>query len=405
MKNLMEKSYFKWIIVGTSSFVFVLIVGFFGLKTYLHQKSVDRKKSEALENERRYEDKFRTAMTRIYQNLKLDHFLAAYKNLESVPPLRRDDASKIQEYLEALYRIGNGLLQSQLLKESESVFLTIREHEGQLTDANLALTKIEAKRRLDNSKTFTAQGDSLLAQKRYREANHEFEKAHLELKSIENLYITEIQAAWDNLKPKIAETKFHTLLDDAMHQVAESDKALKDKNYKELNQTLARAATTINRAAFLRPNAPEIKILRDRLIEIDAEMGYQIPNSFPLWNHFRLEDQSKATKFFYIRDYELNPTLSDDGFLRLKISYLLDPKEKFYIVRYRIHFSNGYDIFNGHFITPDPTKSAQELSSTVYLQEIPTAALKFDIQRIELKIYNDLDQIVSRIERAFRKPS
>ncbi len=382
-----------------------MVLGFFGLRIHLDQKAIERKKIEALEKERKYEDDYRMAMTRIYQNLKLDHFLAAYKNLETVPSLRREDASKIQEYLEVLSRIGNGLLQSQLLKESEAVFLTIRDYEGQLTEANQALSKIEAKRRLDNSKIFTNQGDVLLAQKRYREADAEYEKANLELRSIENLYVNEIKAAWASLQPKIAETKFHRLIEDAASQIDEADKALRDKKYQELNQTLSRAASTVNRAAFLRPNAPEITKLRDRMIEIDAEMGYQIPNASPLWNLFKLEDQGRMEKFFYVKSYELDPKISNDGYVKLALNYLLDPHEKFYIVRYRIHFSNGQDIFNGHFITPDTTKSSEEPLTTTYLQEISEDLRKNPVQRIQLNIYNDRNQIVSRIERAFRKPS
>ena len=98
----------------------------------------------------------------------------------------------------------------------------------------------------------------------------------------------------------------------------------------------------------------------------------------------------------------MSPEVNEKGEVVLGLKYLLDPREKYYIVRYRIYFQKGQTVFNGHFITPDPQGLPDQVLSVEYHQEIPEALRRTPILRMEVKVYDERDQIVSRVERAFR---
>ena len=103
--------------------------------------------------------------------------------------------------------------------------------------------------------------------------------------------------------------------------------------------------------------------------------------------------------------YDLQEGGDKEGYVHLGIKYLADTTTKFFVVRYRIYFFNGTSVFNGHFLEPDPARAMDETQEILYLQEIPENLRKIPIQRLEVKIFNADDQIVSRVLRAFRKTS
>ncbi len=380
----------------------VLVVGALGFSIWNHERKLELERARVEEQERRYEDKFRSGLTRIYQNLKLEHFLAAYKNLETMPKPRVRDAQKMRDYIEVLYRIGNGLLQNQLLKESEEVFLQVRELEGQVTGANESLSRIESKRRLDSAKLYIEEGKKLAQASRFREANQEFEKANLELRSVESLRFDDVATLWDDLNPRLLEARFYTLMEDVELYIKAAEDFLEGNRYAELNQQLSRASGVLGRAAFLRPSDSLVRKARERLLNLDAEIGFRLPNLKPLWNGYRKEDRAEVLHFFFIESYTMSPDINEKGEVVLGMNFLLDPRSDFYIVRYRIYFRKGQSVFNGHFITPNPENLPDEVLSVEYRQEIPEALRNQPILRIEMKVYDQEDQIVSRIERAFR---
>ena len=391
----------KWWLLGTIVF-FILILSGLGFSVWNHQRQIEIEKNLALEAERKYEDKFRMGMVRIYQNLKLDHFLAAYKNLDLMPKPHRNDVQKVEEYLEVLHRIGDGLLQSQLLKESENIFLQIREYEGQISDANESLGRIESKRRMENTKVLLEEGARLMKGQRFREANQEFEKANLELRSIESLHYDDVSHLWEVLNPQLIEARFYYHMDEVEKSIKTCEKLLGENRYRELNEQISRVSSLLSRAAFLKPHDPLVKRTRERLINLDAEIGFRLPNSLPLWNMFKAEDQGVADHFFLLENYDFSPQASEKGDVGFSLNFKADPREPYFIVRYRIFFKGGQTVFNGHFITPDPTKLSEDLQSVEYLQEIPDALRKVPITRMEIKVFSSLDEIVSRVERAFR---
>ncbi len=385
--------------------VFLGIFGVFFLKQYLHNQEVERKRQAEIEAENEYEDKFRTGMTRVYQNLKLEHYLAAYKNIEFIPQPRRTDPQRVDEYLEALTRIGRGLIESQLLKEAENIFMIVRSFEGQMPTANEALSRIESKRGIDNAKLFISQGEHLINQKKYRDANVEFHKAQLELRTVEALKFDDVKELKGRLMPQLLEAKFFTYIADAEDTLRTADAQLKARKFRKTDEALTQAAIQGGRAAYLRPEAPEVIRVRERIAEIDAELGYLLPNEVPIWNLYSKEEMSKNSHFFGLVGYELSPKVDDNGSLKIALQYLMHAEEPFFIVRYRIYFYNNKDIFNGHFLMAEPSFSADQVRSVVYLQEIPEESRRAQVKRIEVKVFDPDDKIVSRVSRAFRKTS
>ncbi|MDB5037652.1 MAG: hypothetical protein JWQ35_1180 [Bacteriovoracaceae bacterium] len=403
MSQIFEKKWFRLAVIGGSSFILFGVVTTFFLKAHFEQVERDAEAEARLEAERDYEDRFRSAMTRIYQNLKLEHYLAAYKNLEYLPEPKRSDRVKVDEYLEVLNRVGNGLLQNQLLKESESVFYTIRSFEGQISTANLALSKIESKRRVDNAKFFFAQGEHLLAEKRYREAKNEFDKTQLELHSVEILHFDDVKEQTAKLQPKLKEARFYTFLDDADETLKKVEPLFKDKKFKQADEAIAQAAIKVGQAAFLKGDSPEVRARRLRIADLEGELGYLIPNAVPIWNNYSKEDQETKPNYFNLVGYELGSALNAEGQIKIALQYLMSRTCKYFVVRYRITFFGGRNIFNGHFIMTDSTLPIDKTRSITYLQEIPDDLRKTQIERIEVRIYDEDAQIVSRVTRAFRK--
>lgn len=405
MSDIFEKKWFRWAIGGGTSFVVVSVVGGFFLLQYLERKKIETRIEAQKVAEREYEDKFRAAMTRIYQNLKLGHFLAAYKNLEYLPEPKRTDNLKVEEYLEVLTRVGNGLITNQLLKEAESVFVSIRSFQGQVPSINEALGKIESKRKVDSAKFFFAQGEQLLLQKRYREANLEYEKARVEIRSVQILGYDDVSELLAKLKPQLVEARFYSMVQDAENVIKTAEKLLKDRKYRQTDESMSQASILIGKAAYLKPESERIKELRDRISDLDGELGYLLPNEVPIWNAYTKEDVGKKDHFFSLVGYELDSGMNANNQVKIALQYLMNSDDAFFIVRYRIYFFNGLDSFNGHFVLKDDRIAPLQARSIVYLQEIPEQFRKAQIKRIEVKVFNENDQIVSRVMRAFRRVS
>jgi hypothetical protein len=111
-------------------------------------------------------------------------------------------------------------------------------------------------------------------------------------------------------------------------------------------------------------------------------------------------------RVFRITGYEFDPNPDSQNTIRIGLKFVRDNNEPYFIVRYRIYFSNNHDFFNGHFIMPDAnTQSAALEGHTVYRQEIPERFKGIPIQRIEVRVFSSDDIIVSSIIRAFRRDS
>jgi hypothetical protein len=405
VSEVLEKKWVRWSIAGGMVFTIAAVISIFFFMQYLEKKKIEERIEAQRQAERDYEDKFRAAMTRIYQNLKLAHFLAAYKNLEYLPEPKKSDPLKVEEYLDVLTRVGNGLIASQLLKEAESVFVTIRSFQGQIPSAMEALGKIESKRKVESAKFFYAQGEQMLAQKRYREANLEYEKSRLEIRSIQILGFDDVSELLAKLKPKLIEARFYSLIEEAELGIKFAEKLLKDKKFRQTDEAMSQAAIILGKAAYLKPEDAKIKELRDRVYDLDGELGYLLPNKIPIWNAYSREDIGKKEHFFSLVGYELDSAVNKDHQVKIALQYLMNSEDEFFIVRYRIYFFTGRDAFNGHFILTDSRIATDKARSVVYMQELPDDLRKAQIKRIEVKVFNQNDQLVSRVTRAFRRVS
>lgn len=382
-----------------------LSLGFIGKAWYGRVK-----RERAIEAEKQadwdYREKFRNSINRIRQNLKLDHFLAAYKSLETLPTPPEDDPTAKEEYAEVLNRIGRGLLENELLKESEEVFLTLREFEGNRDLANKAMSEIESKRHIESAELHYAQGQRLFEDKKYQDAYGEFQKADVDINSVESLKFDDIRAQKEKNIAALRAVKYYLYLDKARVHIKETELLFKKKAYDKVQGELGKAAGSLGRAAFLHNNTPEVLEIRQRLEELDVELGYQLPNALPIYNRYTPEMLERVPQYFRLEGYEFDPNPDADNSIKVGLRFVRDNNEPFYIVRYRIYFVDNKDFFNGHFIMPEPNNTSSALEGhVVYKQEIPAKFKGIQVQRIEVSVFNADDIIVSRIVRAFRKVS
>ncbi|MBN8554179.1 MAG: hypothetical protein J0L93_01945 [Deltaproteobacteria bacterium] len=404
MSSVFEHKAFKWGIVGGSFIlIFAIISGFF-FNRHLDRVRIEQQIAQKQKEEWNYQEKFRSAMYRIRQNLKLEHFLAAYKNLDTLPVPKESDQLMMDEYIEVLNRIGKGLLANHLLKESEEVFRTVRNYDGQIDQASESLSRIESKRNLDSARLHYSQGAKLFEQKRYRDAAAELQKADVELNSVQSLNFDDIKEDKEKVAAIYREARFFINLDDAELPLREAEQFLKLKDFKKTQTSLSKANQAVSRAAFIHPDAAEVKKLRQRILDIDAEMGYLLPNATPIFNAFVKEMVGKTPHYFYLMDYEFTPTMDKDRFITLGIKFQRDQTDPYFVIRYRIYFQNGRDVFNGHFIMPSTSKIAEDgIESITYKQEIPEFFWNVGVRQMEIKIFDSHDVMVSQVSRAFRR--
>lgn len=403
MASIFEKPAFKWAAVGTSAFVVLLVIGAGFLGNYLQERETDRITHQRYLEQKDYEDLFRSSMTRIYQNLKLDHFLAAFQNVKSMQRPKANDKTRVDEYLEVLHRIGQGLLKSGLLKESESVYAMIREFDFNSELASEALTEIDSRRKLQFARSYLTEGKARLQEKKYRSALQELQKAEIELNSIRSNNFNEIKEETEDLGNLTREARFYTRIEDAEIRISEAQKAFNIKDFNKTQEEMTKASQFVGKAAFLRPDAPEIKKLRTSLRSLEIDLSYAIPNSMPIWNSKPKEMAGRDPNFFFLDAYDFDISEVSKNIVKVGMAYMRHRDDQFYVVRYRIFLADGRDFFNGHFLMPRSDQAADtDVLKTTYEQEIPERFRGQAIRRVELSIFNQRDEIISRVTRAFK---
>lgn len=403
MAGVTEKPWFKWLIIGSTSTVLLIVIGSGFFREYLYQREVERLEEERFQAQKEYEDQFSSWMTRIYQNLKLDHFLAAYQNAKNMPKPKVNDARRIDEYLEALHRIGRGLLSSGMLRESEFVYGMIREFDFNSAAASSALTEIESRRKMAAAKSYLAEGKRLVELKRFRNALAELQKAEIELNSVKVNNIELIKDEFEQLRDLAVVAKFYVRIEDADLRLANARVAFGRSDFKATQDEMSKAAQSVGRAAFYRPTSPEVEERRKALRNLEAELAYAIPNATPVWNLKSREMAGRDPNFFFLDSYDFGVEDPQSHTIKIGFSYLRPRDEKVFIVRYRVTFADGRDFFNGHFLPP-PADDFHDTTvlSVVYEQEVPEKYRGRPIQRIELNVFNERDEIISRVTRAFK---
>lgn len=403
MASIFEKPSFKWIAIGIGVFTTFIVVGAGVLGTYLREREAEQIAYKKYSVQKEYEDLFRSSMTRIYQNLKLDHFLAAFQNIKNMQQPKFEDKTRVDEYLEVLHRIGQGLLKSGLLKESESIYAMIRELDFNSEAASTALTEIDSRRKLQFARLYLSEGRIRLQEKKYRSALLELQKADIELNSIRSNNFTETKAEIEELQGLMREARFFTRLEDAGIRIEAAQRAFASKDYNKTQDEMSKASQFVGKAAFIHPDYPRIKELRKTLRDLESDLAYAIPNSMPIWNLKWKELAGRDPNFFFMDAYEFDISELSKSLIRIGMTYRRKKDSQFYVVRYRIYLANGGDFFNGHFLMPREDQAADtDLLQTTYEQEIPEKYRGLAIRRVELSIFNQYDQIVSRVTRAFK---
>lgn len=405
VSKIIDKTWFKWVVISASLVSILSLFGFFMARDYLRKREREEMAAEARRTRIEYEDKFRTTMTRIYQNLKLDHFLAAYNNLEFLESPALADREMAQEYIDVLYRIGRGLLDAGFLKESEAVFSTIRTYEGQVSPANSALSEIDSKRRASMARIRIEAAEKLLQESRYRDAFAEFQKADLELQSVKLMGFETVDQDLERLYEGYRRSKYHVALMDAEKAIVEAEAMLQHRNFAKIRGIMAKASELLALAAHYQRGTPQAAKLRERLVAIDSEMSVIIPNEQPIWNIFKPEDATQYSGYFFLDQVDISSRIDEKGLVQISLAYYRRANDKNFVLRYRIYFQDGTSVFNGHFLAPDGQTDSDSLQRVTFLQELPERFRQRRIRRVEVNVYNEDNTILSRVSRAFRTES
>ncbi len=406
MSKVYEKSWFKWLVISSATTFTGLFFLFGFLQQHLHEKEIEKLELKKFEAEKEYEDQFTAWMTRLYQNLKLDHFLAAYQNVRNMPRPKPHDQRRVDEYVQVLNRVGRGLLKAGLMREAEQMFEMVRDYRRESSEASDALTEIDARRKLQFAKTYLAEAQEMLANKDYIGMLGELQKAQIELNSDAVAALEEAREARATLMELLPSAKFYTRILDAERFYEASKKAFYNRDFKRTQDRMSKAAELVGRAAFLRPLAPEVKRLRSELRNLEADISYAIPNSMPIWNRFARDRAGKDDLFFFLDSADFKVDTKDTHTVKLTFRYLQYAPDAHFAIRYRIHLEDGTSFFNGHFILPkEGIHKADEVFETTYVQEIPERYQGKGVVRVEVKFFDHKDEVVSHIMRAFRLAS
>lgn len=398
---IFEQKWFQWSVIGLSLTLTASVAVFFMFQEVQRQQELEEQREALIEQREAYRNQFRTTMVRVYQNLQLEHFLAAYRNFESLPsPEGRLDRTALRDYEEALFRVGLGLLKNEFLEESEAVFEELKNSQEHGEDARARLAEVASLRRIEFGTRALEEGKALLEEERYRAALNELVRARQEYDAAELFDIHDLTTERERLAPLLREARHHVHLEDSEFHLSEAEMFVSLKEFDEAMQELGKASEHLARAAFYDETSKDIEEIQRRIRNLDAEIGFQVPNQQSIWNANSSSESSETG--FYLSDYEFSPPQRENDRVKIGLSYVMEvPENEYFIVRYRIHFFNGLSFFNGHFLT----EKEKEDGEVLFDQELPEDFKHQAAQRIDLKVYNSEEELVSEVSRAFRQPS
>lgn len=396
---IFEMPWFKWAAVSAGITFSSGAAGFFILDELLER----REKAElvaAREAARRdYEDLFRSTMVRVYQNLRLEHYLAAFKNIEDFESPPVESASMHREFWETMMRVADGLLENRFLDESESIYTRLQHLDGYEDVAREKLIKIASARRYESAKNYVDQGLKLLEEGRYVDSANELRKAKLEYDSVELYKVQDVSQELLELSAHLRRARYHVHIQSADRGIAEAIRRLEAEDFKETQKLMTQASGHVGRAAFYSSmRDSSVLELRKQLISLKSELAFRVPNATPIYNRFS-EDQAQIyPNFFRLENVEIDFNRAQPNEISFNINYKAktDP-ENYYIIRYKTYFFNGKDYFNGQSV---PAEESELSINDVLPPEFQGQAVK----RIDLSVYNQENVLISRIMRAYRRP-
>ncbi len=404
MAKLIHEWWFKWVVIAITLITTMSIFGAGIWKEYKHQQAIIEAKVAEYRAMREYEDRFQSWMTRVYQNLRLEHFLAAYQNARKMPRPHFEDAPRVEEFVAALHRIFSGLLEANLIKESEEILAIIREFAPNSTTAAEAFTAVESKKKFEMAKRYLKDAEVSISQRNYRGAVADLQKADIELNTVIFPDMTPVLLEKDRRASLFRVARFHVLVDEAGRAVTKAREEFASKRFDTMQKAMSEAARKVGIAAFYDQESPVVREIRDDLHNLAADLAFEIPNSMPLWNKWAKEHVGRSDDFFYLVDYHFDLSQASQHIVRIGFDYLRHRDDREYVVRYRIYFEDGSSFFNGHFLGPVQNKTLDtEMSSIVFEQALPERFFNRKVRRIELNVYNEDNILLSRVMRAFRQ--
>lgn len=404
---MLDRPWFKWVIIASSFGLVLFVGGVFIVMEQARQAQEKREYEEKMAKIRELRLDAQTNLTRIYQNLQLKHFLAAYNVLEDFAQPPEILADQVSEYQDVVYRVAEGLLRDRFYDESETLFQRLLNTKDYDEKARDALAEIASSHRLVSARRLLAEAKILVKEKRWRDASNELRKAKLEYESVKLFGFQNVDEELKDLKSSFYESEHHVHLESARWELDDARKFLETGRIDEVQLAMSRAAQHVGRAAFFKRGTKEVLDLRQELLNLEAEIAYRIPNLIPIWNFFPKDEEALKTQYFYMQDYNFDLMENDPSKVRIGFTYSMrTSNSSYYVVRYKIYYFDGSQFFNGHFLTDaqlvaEPTKQNHEI---VYEQEIPEKFQKKAVKRIELKIYDENNVLVSKVSRAFRNP-
>lgn len=395
---------FKIGIFAVPMLIVLVLVGLFSFRELQRREDTRAQREAAREAGFQWEEEFRSSMIRIYQNLKLNHYLAAFRNLEGMEPSVINKSKHREEFYEALNRIAQGLLDDEFLDEAEDAFRILQEVPEYEEIARVSIARIASRRRLASARQYLERSEALIQTERYRDAKAELRRAEMEFDSVALYGFDSIDEDLKKLHSLTRKAKYEVYLQDARLYIDDARKALHGRVFSKVNEAMQFAAGNVGRAAFFQPESEEVRELREDLVEIQAELSVQVPNAIPVHNRYEEERLEQRRRFFYLEGYSFDLLKSDPDKIEIGLKYRMQvPQDEFYIVRYEVFLWDGRHFFNGHYLQASDQLAPDEKKELVFRQEIPKRLRRSPIKRVDLKVYNEKNELISRVTRAFRK--
>lgn len=382
----------------------VFLTAMIALGFVLQQKSrideIEERREQRLEDRRAMEDQYRLVLARVYQNLKLNHFLAAQRNLEALESIWTEDPVLIREYNEAVFRIAEGLLENGFHDEAEALFLRLQQEPAYEDRAREAMAIVASSRRRDSARRLYETGKTLLEEGRYREASAELRKARLEFDSVLLFRVHDVSEEIAALGEQLRAANYHVAVMDTQYFIDTAKGFLEQGHFDDTQAQLRRAVSQLSRARLNRPQSERITKLREQIVWIENEIAYRMPNLMPILNRLQPRAVSEVDDFFLLESYDLQ---RNDERVHLQLSYQMNlERDQFFVVRYRVHFHNGLHFQNGHFFDESLQTELGVPQKIVFDQELPEHLVGLDIKSIELRVYDSRHRMLSRVLRAYR---
>jgi hypothetical protein len=397
-----ENNLLQWIVAGSLLFVSLAVVGG---ALFLQQRDQRRHEEELVGQKKAafdYETRTRGSLVRVYQNLKLDHFLAAYKNIETLEVPSTQFVDVYREYHEVLQRIARGLMDNDFLNEAESLLNKLRNAIEFEDRAREMLIEIASRRRWKSAQTFLAGAKKFLDEKKYRDSVSEFAKAKSEYESVRLFKIHNVDAEMSVLASYIREARFHISFGDAHASMIEAQKSIDGSFFTEAAERIRKAGDAVARATFYGGARNEVLDLRRKLVAMETELAYKVPNALPIQNRVQPAQFEALENFFYLESAQFDvKNFPAPVEMALKYRYR-KMGDAYYVIRYRVHLADGRFFFDGKLVAQNEPSDQEIMVEEKILIEVPEAFRSQRIKKIELEVHDSRERRFSLVKRAFR---